>query len=357
MQETSNLIRQRHQLAVETSNRLGEAKQHLPVRDHDEIDALRLRLLACNTPANWFIADEAVNYDTGEVYEARGQYWNCNSKLCTNCVARTSAKRRQQIRQILQNQDLTKSERYYFVTFTIKNPNLPLRQTRDLVNRAWNLFMKRSLCVDSIKGGVKSEEFTLTPNGFHYHIHALIRSRWLLYGELRRTWTDCVGKAFDDEGLELGIDRTLQTLRIDFRQVGSIEGSIQEVCKYITKSDSWSKLKTTDLAEIAMIRRWFRMFETFGCFKLPKEINEQSEADGFDSDGYVHTKSLSSVETEQSPRYWRDILASTTLTRYKEILFSEIESTRTFRTEQLRYRWPQATIKSFATTPASTTIL
>lgn len=335
----------RYEQARLTTDALAAAKSTVSPKYHDEIDALRLRLLACNNPMNWFVADEAVNYETGEVYQAHGTLWNCNSKLCTNCVARRSAAKRRQVREALQRQEMTKGERFYFVTYTIKNPNLSLAATRALVNRAWCLFRKRSLCVDLIRGGVKSEEFTLTRNGYHYHLHCIYRSRWLLYGELRRTWTECVATAFEEAELELLLDSPTHTLSVNFQMIYHFDRAVNEVCKYITKSDSWAKLRPDQLAEVALVRRWHRMFEMFGSFSNRGEIDEQSEVDDDSTLGYLDTTPLSDGSESPSPRYWRDILAGTTLANYKLILFAEIEQARDFRTRQIAFRWPQATVK------------
>lgn len=356
-QSTPEFIHARYEQARLTAEALSISKKTVSPRWHDELDALALRILACNTPANWFLADEAINYTTGEEYQARGQYWNCNSRLCTNCTSRHGARNRTKLLNALAVQKPERNERYSFVTFTIKNPNLDLRRTRDLMNRAWSLFQKRSLCVDLIKGGVKSEEFTLTANGYHYHLHCIFLHRYISYQELRRVWTDCVDVAFREQNLPIDVETRDGLLILVVKPLWDATRAINEVCKYITKSDSWSKMRKDDLAEIGLIRRWFRMFELIGSFRNLKA--DLSNEPFFDSEGFpiVHTKSLFHGEAVTPKRYWRDILDHTTLSKYKPILFAEIEASHVFRTIQIQARWPQATVRPFQPTPNVSPIL
>ena len=341
-QTLSDKISARFENARLTVAALTACKSHLPPNFHDELDALAMRIHACNHPANQFIATDAVNYETGEAYDAHGPLWQCNSKLCTNCVADQSRRNRAKLRKAFDAQKLHKGERYYFVTFTIKNPNTGLTATREIVNYAWSLFRKRSLCVDSISGGVKSEEFTLTANGFHYHLHCILRSSWLLYNELRRTWTECVANAFEQALIPFEVNTRDGFLIINFKQIHQLGGAVQEVCKYITKSDSWSKMRPEDLADIALIHRWFRMFEMFGSFSN-REVNDSDDREEREASlGYVHTTHLSDGPPVASKRYWRDILRTTTLKRYTAVLLAEIETAQAFRSVQIAARWPTA---------------
>ena len=312
--------------------------------DRVEIEALILRLKECSDKENHFIARDAFNPETGEAYDAVGNFWSCGSKLCPTCIAVQSRRNRKKLREALQKQKLATGERYYFGTFTIKNPNASLLQTREIVDRSWQLFRKRKLCVDLIRGGSKSEEFTLTKNGYHYHLHTIFRSKFLLFNEVRRVWTECVEKAFEESGRTLTVDTADKKLFVKLIPINDLNGAIFEVCKYITKSDSWAKMRGEDLLEIALIRRWHRMFEMFGSFANRKE-REQRNEDLEKNESIVHTRNLSDGFASPENEYWRDVIVRIGLEAYRDRLLSEIVRTREARAKQILLRWPTASIE------------
>lgn len=303
--------------------------------DRFELQALALRIGECNAKENGFVAVDAFNRDTGECFDAIGTLWNCGSKLCPSCLAKQATKSRKKLREAIERQKLRKGERYYFATFTIPNPQTSLLKTRSIVNRAWELFRKRSVCVELIRGGVKTEEFTLTPNGFHYHLHHIWLSKFVLYNEVRRVWTECVAKAFAEHGIAFQPMLKSNSVWVKIIPITPSEKSIHEVCKYITKSDSWSKMRWQDLADIGLIRRWFRMFEMHGSFAKRNE-----------REPIVHTSNLSDGLAVANEDYWRDRILKIGLDNYRHELFVQIGETRKLRIEQLKRRWPECTIEN-----------
>jgi hypothetical protein len=312
--------------------------------DRQELLALALRIKLCNSPSNTFYCEDAFSRETGECFEAIGNLWSCGSKLCPQCLARQSVRNRKRLRDAMNRQTLRRGERYYFITFTIPNPSLGLTSTRSIVDRAWCLFRKRELCVSLIRGGAKSEEFTLTANGFHYHLHAIFLSRFLLYDEVRRVWTECVKQAFEDAREPLVIKGDSGMVRVNIKPITERERSIHEVCKYITKSDSWYKMPPEDLADIALIRRWHRMFELIGSFREANNPSKTESDDAEPSTPNVHTSSLSDAGGVATLEYWRDTVERIGLEAYAERLDEEISRTWTARLEQLHRRWPSASI-------------
>lgn len=311
------------------------------LKDYDrrECEALAMRISRCNAKSNAWLQPDAYSLETGECYDAAGTFWNCNSKLCPNCLAKQSARSRKKLREALQQQKLIIGERLYFATFTIKNPGLSLSRTRELVYRAWSLFRKRKLCVDLVRGGAKTEEFTVTKGGFHYHLHTILLSRYLHFNEIRRLWTECVQTAFDEAGLELQINTSDGMLLVNVQHVKSREQTINEVCKYITKSDSWAKMPPAALAEISLVRRWCRMFELFGSF-APREtgLGKANSNDAAETP-ILDTRCLTDGEADAIRPYWRDQVALYGLEWYEAYLDREIEAAKRFRTEQISLRW------------------
>jgi hypothetical protein len=246
----------------------------LAIRQHDPHNEILLglyhRLQACAFRQNHWIGEDLHNAETGELYEGNGNFWGCGSRLCPSCVAKLSRRSRKQLRLALEEQKLNVGENYQFITLTMPNPGLPLLQTRAIMDRAWSLFRKRDFFKEKIRGGSKSEEFTVTENGYHYHFHLLCVCRFLSYDRLRQEWTDCLIKAFDkyNQTCEIQTSDGLAMVKVE-RVSGkrNIENAVLEVCKYITKNDSWEKIPPSDLIEIASIKRFPRMFELFGCFR------------------------------------------------------------------------------------------
>lgn len=247
-------------------------------RNSDEVLRGHLtRIRACALRSNHWVAEDLHNEKTGELYAGNGTNWSCNSKLCPSCVAKASNRSRRELSLALENQKLRTGESYKFITLTIVNPNLSLLETRAMVDRAYSLFRKRKFFIEKIRGGSKNEEFTVTNNGYHYHIHLLCVTRFLSYEKLRSEWTECVKIAFAENDLSLKVTNKDGLLSVNVQKVASskngLKGAIQEVCKYITKSDSWEKLPEKDLIEIASISRFPRMFELFGFFRDQRSAN------------------------------------------------------------------------------------
>lgn len=235
------------------------------------------RLSVCALPSNHWIADDLHNWETGELYAGNGTFSACGSKLCPNCIAKASNRSRKELNLALKNQKLFTGESYKFITLTVPNPDLPLLKTRSVLDRALTLFRKREYFINHIRGGSKSEEFTVTNNGYHYHYHLFCLTRFISYEKLRREWTDCVRIAFAEFGLPFEINNKDGLLSVVVKKIDSsrsgLKSAVQEVCKYITKSDSWESIPQKDLLEIASIKRFPRMFELFRYFRDQRNVN------------------------------------------------------------------------------------
>lgn len=303
------------------------ANCHHPHRP--ELTALSHRIELCSSDENQWLAPATPSEFTNGYFTPIGRLWRCNSKLCPDCVAKKATENRRVLRAVIAAQPKLLGHRWYFATFTIPNPDLSLLETRSIVDRAWSLFRKRSLCVSLIRGGAKSEEFTVTPNGFHYHLHTLFHSKFLHFNSVRAIWTDCVEQAFidHDRGDMFTVNNADNMLRVVIKPVEPNERCVQELSKYITKSDSWKKLRSIDLHEIALIRRWCRMFEVFGSFRGS-------------GPPIVHTPSVNDGCSEPSlSNHWRD-RANRDLEFYLYELDRKFDTETAFNVEIIRRKYP-----------------
>lgn len=258
--------------------------------DADILTLYAHRLRLCNNNNNLWSAEDLHTEnpdDPGEPnwYNGAGRLWPCGQKLCPGCMQRAGNRHRAALRRILDNQTIDPNDpssrkglrsghHFKFLTLTIVNPGLSLMDTRWIVDKAWSNFRKRKYFEEVMIGGVKSEEFTLTKNGAHYHIHQLVRSRSIWWDKYRADWTSCVKFAYDEYNrLKMGkpIHFNVATedgmLIVEETPLSSVESGVREVAKYITKSDSWHRLRPNDLLDVVRIERWPRMFEFFGSFR------------------------------------------------------------------------------------------
>jgi hypothetical protein len=226
---------------------------------------------------------------------------------------------RNKLRHSIAAQPKLMGYRLRFITLTIPTPDLPLVETRAIVQTAWSKFRKRSLCVALIRGGAKSEEFTVTKNGFHYHLHLLVYAKWISQKELRKVWTSCVKSAYIDH------ERAFST---------NTEKSIRECAKYITKTANWSKLNRRDLIDIAMIPKWHRMFEMFGSFAL------RNTQERVVNKPFLDTEFLTDGVSPSRKQHWREYVQNADVEVYLLTLEEKVAQAREFGINQLRNKFP-----------------
>jgi hypothetical protein len=265
---------------------------HLAKSRNDYTRFVAWKLARCSDSQNiWFVRDP----DNGWLH---GRFWKCNHKLCSFCLSSEARRRR---RSLLDAIDALPplQRKWHFLTFTIENPNRSIVATRNVVNDAWSKFRKRGAFAE-VRACCKSEEFTITKNGFHYHIHAMLDSpstyvngkhRKITEAGIRvkREWTESVESSGGASQNLFGFETYDKYLIVDFRNVAHPKNVVNELGKYITKSTSFRGLSRSTINELAAVKRWNRMFELLGDLRNTKPKTRPSRS----SDSYVHTKSLS----------------------------------------------------------------
>lgn len=319
--------------ALEAVYALHDARKKIEPCDEYEIEALKARISLCNRSDNIWFADDAYDQSTGEAFDAVGKFWRCESKLCPSCLAHHAQRCRKKFRDAVEHHQLRPGQYWYFATFTIVNPRRSIAVTRSIVNRCWRLFSKRKLCRDLVFGGVKSEEFTVTSAGIHYHIHSVLKAGFLRYNLVRAVWSECMERAFEEAGVPLEFNTSDGMAIIKIERVRRPLDLANELCKYMTKSDSWKRLPAEHLIEAALIKRIPRMFEIFGDLKQPSAEKP-----------IVHTRDLSAAARKERSQYWRDRLKTMLLSDYLSELELEFARSENVRREQLSYRWPAVPI-------------
>jgi hypothetical protein len=232
-----------------------------------------------------------LHNDAGELFQGAGVNWSSGSRLCPSYMKSVRARGRVRVRQAIDSIKPKGEERWRLVTVTM--PTLRgcgLEQSMRVFSRAWSRFRKRAWFKGRVRAGIKGEEFTTgdakrlqregrewqpESDGFHVHAHILVLSGWIEWERLGSEWTSCLEQAAKREGVELIVSTSHGRAVVDVRLVvnrkenkarGVISeaGAVEEVCKYITKADSWLKLPDAALCEAVKVLRGRRMVELLG---------------------------------------------------------------------------------------------
>lgn len=300
------------------------------------IHAHRIRL--CNNIGNIWHATDLHNAD-GELYDGAGTMWACGSKLCPACLSKQSRRNRSHLRNAIQLTKLMSGQHRHFLTLTFPKTELPLLQARAIMNYAWSLFRKRSWFRRTIFGGARSEEFTVSKRRYHYHMHILCVSGYIDFNTFRHTWNECVATAFKDAKIKLEVNTSDRIIVANCERVRSIDDAINELAKYITKTNSWAKMPPDHLLDIARIRRFPRMFEIFGTFRLALRHAREDESEIEEIGLSLDTES---VNDEVSETGWRSELERLGAADYLDQLRERIAEHAVFRMEQLKRRYAYA---------------
>jgi replication protein len=338
----------------------------------DEIAlALAERMRQCSLKTNHYLADDLYD-ENGDCFNGFGNLWGCGSKLCHSCVSRAATRNRKLAREVLDNTKLARreyfcyvkqkrvveQEQYRFITLTMPKVKASCVQTLDILKRAWELFRKLEFTKNYFGGFVKSAEFTVrNDNTYHAHLHLLAVSFFIPEKLIKKYWLNCVRSAFVESGLKFKASGVV----VNLKKVNSIDAALSEVCKYITKSESWSQVPTAHLLEISNIKRFPRMFEMTGRLKkVAGRIREQKEfekqlrvemenaenmgADYLDKNDITDGNKAAKIVIERREN-WRDRVLRIGIERYTDELKLQVSEAIRFRREILARKYPSAVFK------------
>ncbi len=325
------------------------------------------RIRACAGNANHWFAEDLHRADTGECFNGNGTLYACGNRLCQSCMAKTSSRSRRELRGAVLRCRLYVGENWEFITLTMPTPvGVGLLETRAILDRAWQLFRRRDWWISRVRGHAKSEEFTFGRIGYHWHYHLLAVSRYVDFCELRAEWTECLGLAWAEAGLDLICETSDGFAMVKVKRVKGklIDGAVLEVCKYVTKSESWSSIPVADLIAVAEVPRWPRMFELAGCLR---ESRKAAAADPLVETEIVvetaildTTKISDGVECETSGcdppeicktsrrETWRDVALNSTRENWLIYLAGVVERTQEARRSALLSKYPAASFRDLA---------
>ncbi len=327
------------------------------------------RLERCASPSNVFVADDFHTKD-GEAYSANGNLWSCSSLLCQNCTGKLARNNRKTIRHVVKNEKLFIGENWYFITLTM--PNLLLKDySLDFITlvfqKAFEAFThrnndarKRTQYQKLIRGLFKNAEFTFTENQtFHFHAHLLAIAKSKIqrdnFSLIRTLWTNALERAFEFYSIpfELNTSDNLVVVNVQKVNFTNREKTIQELCKYVTKSDSWQNIPLAEIEKIIERPRRVRMFEALGvCRESAKKMRDdltKARAEthaNITGETYVHTKELTPRKVKQRRASWRVRIKEMSLDEYRKELDTEVLQVQSYRRRQLSRSYPAATFET-----------
>ncbi len=312
------------------------SRLHIAAVDVGNLAALGAadRIRVCGSPSNVWLGTDLHNED-GDCFDGHGTLWRCGEMLCPYCLPVRRRRLRRRVRSAIGGIVPRGGEKWRLLTLTAPTmPGVPVMAVLGIFNRAWSLFRKRKWWVDKVRAGVKGNEFTLgdvkriedegrswdfSIDGYHVHTHLLALSGWVSWVELGEEWTICLEKALIEGGYDASMNTVHGRAVVDVRLVVdkakkrrgvvSWEGAVNEVCKYITKAESWLEIPDGQLVEVASVARWSRMLEMLGdCRSVVTSGNplidaadpapvensfSRNSVDGDSSTAYLDTKALS----------------------------------------------------------------
>lgn len=305
--------------------------------DAPELAFKLAKINLCNDESNFFRGSEMLLRETGELYTGHGRLFHCNHRLCPSCLAGFQRRNRKKLSIAIENRRLSTSEMRQLITLTIPKIDKSLQETREVVNYAWTLFRKRKWFRATILAGGKSEEFTVTPTGYHYHLHLLAITKYIFFAKLRTEWSECVQSAFSHFNIPFSTASDGLVVA-NCKRVYSLKNAIREVTKYITKTCSWSQCREDDVLQILRLKKFPRSFELFGEFRhdrtaeLPDPCLEGNQPTADEQD-YLDKENLSDGTSSVTFENWSEKL---------QCLIDSVVDVSNFRKKQLKFRHPQA---------------
>jgi hypothetical protein len=320
------IARKRSKMAL----RLAERLKPLATASGNEkaiYDAAKLAL--CGSQRNIWTASDMQNSD-GEAFDGVGALWACSLPYCENCLAVKATRHRRRIRNTLGHLKPRVGLKWRFITLTSPSVSRSPLQAIKVYKTAWASFVRRVYWKRRVWAGYRGIEFTVNKiSGLvHCHIHALALSQQFDYDKLRGLWTDCITKAWSDNGVSLqfktsdekAVVKVINELQTKHGHKG-LDDAILETAKYCADGAAWASLSDIELLEIVALDTFPRLFETFG------------ETRKFDDDIILDNPDLKlQILKTTKPRHKRDITT----------LKLRVNVSRSYQKNNLKRRFPVA---------------
>jgi hypothetical protein len=325
------------------------------------------RLRQCSAHWNLFIA-RGIDRDDGVTFDGTGTLWRCNSRLCHSCAAELSRRNRRRTREVIEYVEALRKkseiERWSLITLTVpKVAGQELKTILEVCSRAFALLRKRRFWGNSINTGIRSVEWTLGDkekipagrtwsfklDGYSVDMHLLIYADFMPLSELRPAWTESITKAWAERGVRLEIKSRSKLARVQINNVVDRDDTTDEtiskrkamfmVGNYVCKPKVLLELPDDQLAAVASIEKWPRMFDTLGSVR-GKTKNASSSN--------LVTKNVNAAPTKRNGKRGPSLKAlakEMPIADWTKVLHLRVNKTRAYRRRQLVERYPLTDIE------------
>jgi hypothetical protein len=359
--------------------------------NYEENLAHALRIKNCSAKDNYYTAEDLPNEQTGECYDGFGHLAACCSKLCIACNANASRRNKKTaaaavagtklVRKIYkdyedENKIKIQQERLRLVTLTLPPLQEACLDSLEILAEVFQKFRKTDVFKNYISGFVRGSEFTTRKNGtIHPHAHLLCASVFIADGAFKAQFTKCVENVYQRRGIQFDVETASGFCVVNYTYVSDIDSALKEICKYITKSDSWSEVPAAQLLEVAAVKRFPKMFSLGGKFAATSERLKREAAAvkttnvavkttnviDAERESYLDTKSVSGsfskeelleiteveakaalLKRTKKPN-WRTLVRLKGYEQYKVIFEAQFDKQKRYRKRQLAEKYPLTT--------------
>lgn len=178
--------------------------------------------------------------------------FRCRHRLCPYCAA--SRQRRAFLRflPILENYACRGNGQPVLITLTVQSSLRALAVEDKEFKAAFGRLRRLKRWKDHISGALCGYEFTLTPNGWHYHAHILA---------FRKTW-------YDQRELAQDWQRSARTsiAIVDIRAISNLSDGLRSTLQYCfkpTELDNWTANEIKQFSDLHRIK----LSDCFGSFR------------------------------------------------------------------------------------------
>ena len=188
--------------------------------------------------------------------------FRCRNRLCPYCAAERQRRAFLKFWPILKRYAVRRNTRAVLITLTIRtNSNSLLNQDKHFKS-AFSRLRRMKRWKDHINGALCGYEFTLTPNGWHYHAHILaFRRAWYDQAQLAEDWTRAT--------------RTTTTV-VDIRAISNLTDGLRATLQYCFKPidiDTWTANEVDQFKEMERIK----LSDCFGPFRGLRVFDEPTD--------------------------------------------------------------------------------
>lgn len=200
----------------------------------------------------------------GEHIVAKKPYHRCNVRYCPMCAGRRAS--RYQNKYLPYALDFVKLSPTHLtpclLTFTQKKiAGERLKDSRARIVKSFRLLVRHRFFGEYFDGGLFAIENTVSDDGNHTHIHAIVfRKKFIDADLLKKHWASV------SEGAK----------NLNIKRVDSLENGLKECLKYIAKPIPADKLKRSHVKELLELSGQ-RMIDTFGSFRKFCQTHELPE--------------------------------------------------------------------------------